>query len=151
MSQIEWTSKIQVSPRINLHYFSFKYCWVCVVMSVYSWFEKLDANSFAILWTLAQQAPLSMGFPRQEYWSGLPFPSLGDLPDPRIEWVVSCFAGRFLTTDPPGKSFEKLGYPLKIKLCLPPKWPQVSRVVVISRMASEGSQASPLSELSVSP
>ena len=36
-------------------------------------------------WTVACQAPLSMGFSRQEYWSGLPFPSLGDLPDPGIE------------------------------------------------------------------
>ena len=40
---------------------------------------------FATPWTVACQAPLSMGFPRQEYWSGLPFPSLGDLPDPQIE------------------------------------------------------------------
>ena len=37
------------------------------------------------LWTLARQAPLSIGFSRQEYWSGLPFPSPGDLPDPGIE------------------------------------------------------------------
>ena len=36
-------------------------------------------------WTVACQAPLSMRFPRQEYWSGLPFPSLGDLPDPEIK------------------------------------------------------------------
>ena len=36
-------------------------------------------------WTVAHQAPLSMGFPRQEYWSGLPFPSLANLPDPEIE------------------------------------------------------------------
>ncbi|KAM7230968.1 hypothetical protein CapIbe_018458, partial [Capra ibex] len=36
-------------------------------------------------WTLARQAPLSMGFSRQEYWSGLPFPSPGDLPDPGID------------------------------------------------------------------
>ena len=36
-------------------------------------------------WTVACQTPLSMGFPRQEYWSGLPFPSPGDLPDPGIE------------------------------------------------------------------
>ena len=40
---------------------------------------------FAILWTVVHWAPLSMGFPRQEYWSGLPLPSLGDLPDPGIE------------------------------------------------------------------
>ena len=40
---------------------------------------------FTTLWTVAHQAPLSMGFSRQEYWSGLPFPSPGDLPDPGIE------------------------------------------------------------------
>ena len=39
----------------------------------------------AIAWTVAHQAPLSMGFSRQEYWSGLPFPSPGDLPNPEIE------------------------------------------------------------------
>ena len=38
-----------------------------------------------MLWTVASQAPLSMGFPRKEYWSGLPFPSPGDLPNPRIK------------------------------------------------------------------
>ena len=53
---------------------------------------------FVILWTIALQAPLSMGFPRQGCWSGLPFPSPGDLPDPGFEpWfpalqVVSCIA-----------------------------------------------------------
>ena len=40
---------------------------------------------FATLWTVACQAPLSKGFYRQEYWSGLPCPSAGDLPDPEIE------------------------------------------------------------------
>ena len=39
---------------------------------------------FVTPWTVAQQAPLSMGFPRQEYWSGLPLPSPGDLPDPGL-------------------------------------------------------------------
>ena len=43
------------------------------------------SNSFVTQWTVACQAPLSMGFPRQEYWSGLPFPSPGDLPDPGIK------------------------------------------------------------------
>ena len=42
---------------------------------------------FETPWTVACQAPLSMGFPRQEYWSGLPFPSPGDLPNPGIEHV----------------------------------------------------------------
>ena len=40
---------------------------------------------FVIPWTVAHQAPLSIGLSRQEYWSGMPFPSLGDLPDPEIE------------------------------------------------------------------
>ena len=40
-------------------------------------------------WTIARQAPLFMGFPRQEYWSGLPFPSPGDLPDPGIKTISS--------------------------------------------------------------
>ena len=43
------------------------------------------SDSFATLWTVAHQAPPSMGFSRQEYWSGLPFPSPGDLPDPGIK------------------------------------------------------------------
>ena len=42
-----------------------------------------------------------MGFPRQEYWSGLPFPSLGDLPDPGTEPASSALAGGFFTTEPP--------------------------------------------------
>ena len=56
--------------------------------------------------TVAHQAPLSMGFPKQEYWSGLPFPSSGDLSDPGIEptsLMAPALAGRLLTTEPPGK------------------------------------------------
>ena len=52
-------------------------------------------------WILARQAPLSMGFSRHEYWSGLPFPSPGDLPDPGIELQPLGFpelAGGFFTT-----------------------------------------------------
>ena len=47
----------------------------------------------ATSWTVACQATLSMGFSRQEYWSGLPFPSLGNLPDPGIEHASSALAG----------------------------------------------------------
>ena len=56
-------------------------------------------------WNGARQAPLSMGFSRQEYWSGLPFPSSGDLPDPGIEPVSPVLAGRFFTTKLPGKPY----------------------------------------------
>ena len=55
---------------------------------------------FAIPWIIALQAPLSMGFPRQEYWSGLPCPTPGDLPDPQIEPASPVLAGGFFTTDP---------------------------------------------------
>ena len=50
-------------------------------------------------WTVAHQAPLSLGFPRQEYWSGLPLPSPGDLPDPGIEPKSPALAGGFFTIE----------------------------------------------------
>ena len=61
------------------------------------------SDSFATPWTVAYQVPLSMGVPRQEYWSRLLFPSLGDLPDPGIEPTLPALAGEFFTTEPPGK------------------------------------------------
>ena len=57
-------------------------------------------------WTVAHQAPLSMGVPMQEYWSGLLVPSSGDLPDSGIEpesFVSPALAGRFFTTVPTGR------------------------------------------------
>ena len=54
-------------------------------------------------WTVAYQAPLSMRFSRQEYWSGLPFPSPGDLPDPGIEPGFPALESDTLTSEPPGK------------------------------------------------
>ena len=54
-------------------------------------------------WTVACQAPLSMGFDQREYWSGLPFPSPGDLPNPGIEPASPALASGFFTTEPPGK------------------------------------------------
>ena len=58
---------------------------------------------FATPWTVAHQALLSMGFSRQEYWSGLPFPSPEDLPDPGIELTSPALTGGFFTTASPGK------------------------------------------------
>ena len=57
--------------------------------------------------TIACQASLSMGFLRQKYWSGLPFPSPGDCRNLRIEPVSPALAGGFFTTEPPGKSSRK--------------------------------------------
>ena len=59
---------------------------------------------FVNLGTVAHQAALSMGFPRQKHWSGLPFPPPWDLLDPGIELIcVSCIAGGFFTAEPPEK------------------------------------------------
>ena len=63
--------------------------------------RSVMSNSFATLWTVAHQAPLSMGFFRQEYWSKLLFPSPGDFPYLGIEPVSPALAGRFFTTEPP--------------------------------------------------
>ena len=53
-------------------------------------------------WTIAHQAPLSIGFSRQEYWSGLPFPSPGDLPDPGIEPGFPTLQANALPSEPAG-------------------------------------------------
>ena len=63
----------------------------------------------ATLWTVARQAPLSMGFPRQEYWSELSFPPLGDVPNPGSETsspTSPALAGRFFTGATPGKPWD---------------------------------------------
>ena len=54
-------------------------------------------------WTVACQAPVSMGFSRQEYWSGLPSPPPGDLPGPEVEPTSLTSAGGFFTTESPQK------------------------------------------------
>ena len=58
---------------------------------------------FVTLWTIAHQAPVSMEFSRQEYWSGLPFPSPGDLPDPAIKPMSLALQAGSLPSEPPGK------------------------------------------------
>ena len=58
---------------------------------------------FATLWTVAHQVPLSMGLSGQEYWSGLPFPSPEDFPDPGIEPRSPTLQADALTSEPPGK------------------------------------------------
>ena len=68
--------------------------------------EKVKVKSlsrvrlFVTPWTVAHQAPLSMGFFRQEYWSGLPFPSPGDIPDPAIKPRSPSLTGGFFTAEP---------------------------------------------------
>ena len=66
---------------------------------------QVVSNSVTTPWTV--QAPLSMGFPRQEYFSGLPFPSLGDPPDPAIEPRSPALQTDALPSEPPGKPGSK--------------------------------------------
>ena len=68
-----------------------------------AWYKSVQSLSrvrfFVAPWTAARQTPLPMEFPRQEYWSGVPFPSLGDLPDSEIEPTASrALAGGFFIT-----------------------------------------------------
>ena len=66
-------------------------------------------DSFATPWAVARQTSLPMGFPRQEYWSGLPFPSLGDLPEAGIESASPTLAGGFFTAELPRSPCSLLG------------------------------------------
>ena len=71
----------------------------CAMLSCFS-----RVHLFATLWTVACQPPLSMGFSRQQYWSGLPFSPPGDLPNQGLNpcfLQVSYIAGRFFTSEPP--------------------------------------------------
>ena len=63
---------------------------------------------FATPWTVAYQAPPSMGFSRQECWSGLPFPSPGDLPDPEIKAGSPALQADTLPSEPPGKPWRAM-------------------------------------------
>ena len=77
------------------------YVCMCVYVCVLS-----HVQLYATLWTVAHQDLLSMGFSRQEYWSGLPFPTPGDLSEPGTEsvsLVSPALAGGFFATEPPGK------------------------------------------------
>ena len=83
---------------------------------------------FATPWTIAHQTLLSMVFSRQEYWSGLPFPTLGDLPDPGVKpksLVSPALARGFFIIEPPGKPWTKLLLLLlshfsHVRLCVTP-------------------------------
>ena len=78
---------------------------------------------FATSWTVARQAPLSMGFSRQECWSGFPLPLPGDLHAPGIEPmspVAPALASGFFATEPLGSNTEPQMFSLQVKLSLPP-------------------------------
>ena len=67
--------------------------------------QSIQSCLTATLWTVARQAPLSMGLSQQEYLSGLPFPTTGDLPDPRIEPASPALQVDSLPAELPGNSY----------------------------------------------
>ena len=110
---IKWSSKV---PWLKLHSGSqnlssdeiFQICYVYLITSFA--FDNggggLVAKScptFVTPWTIALQAPLSMGFPRQEYWSELPFPSPRDLPNPGFQPMTPTLQVESLPSEPPRK------------------------------------------------
>ena len=83
-------------PLIGMYPLSVSLPFLPPLCCVLSHFSRVQL--FVIPWTVACQAPLSMGFSRQEYWSGLPCPSLGDLPGPGIEPKSPALADGFFTS-----------------------------------------------------
>ena len=98
--------------EFSFHLFSIVKHFVDKIASPKTFFsisvEKLKVKSLSCVqllvtpWTVAHQAPLSVGFSRQEYWSGLPVPSPGDLPDPGIEPRSHSLQADALASEPPG-------------------------------------------------
>ena len=121
LKKIYW-SMVDLQCYVNLFYtarwlsrdtyiYTYTYIYICIHTHVCLCVCTQSLSCiwlFASPWTVACQAPLSMEFSRKEYWSGLPFPPPGDLPDLGNE-PVSCLAGRFFTTEPPRKPFVNWG------------------------------------------
>ena len=111
--------------------------------------REVMSNSSVNPWTVAHQSPLSMGFLKQAYWSRLPFPSSGALPDPAVEprSHVSCTGRRFFTTEPPRKPgaflYECQKYPAIVGFELPKFLPQTPQTIQIKNyFESSGLQPS---------
>ena len=95
--QIEMSVIFKVS--LTFGYWAIKICTLNNTCCRAVWSHFSHVQLFATLWTVACQAPLSMGFSRQEYWGGLPCPPLGDLPNPGIKLtslMSLALAGGFL-------------------------------------------------------
>ena len=104
-----WGKRKYSLVQILMHFPSI--CCCCLVAK--------SCPTFTTPWTVAHQVPLSMGFLRQDYWSGLPFPSPEDLPNVGIEPMSPALAGIFFTPESPGKPLSKykelqISYPISV-------------------------------------
>ena len=101
------------SPALAGGFFPTSTTWdtlkeILLLLLLLSHFSRVQL--FVTLWNIAHQAPLSMGFSRQQHWSGLPCPPPGDLPDPGVKsmsLVSPALAGRFFTTSATWKAQEE--------------------------------------------
>ena len=100
-AEVNIVNQLCLNKSKNENIFHIKYFAQCVKVKVKS---LSCVQFFRTPWTAAYQAPPSMGFSRQEYWSGLPFLSPGDLPDPGIEPGSPTLQTDTLPSEPPGKS-----------------------------------------------
>ena len=120
--------------------------WVAIsFFNVWKWKVKVKSLScvwlLAIPWTAAYQAPPSMGFSRQEYWSVLPFPSPGDLPNPGIEPGSPALQADALPSEPPGKpkwSKREIKFLRENKKWMKPKaWGEMFRCAFLCQKGKE--------------
>ena len=86
---------------------------VCVCVCAFSWIWL-----FVTIWTITRQAPLSIGFSRQDYWSGLLFPPPEDLPNPRLELVFSALQVNSLSLSHPGNSLPSIQHSNILFYCI---------------------------------
>ena len=104
-----------MSPDWSTDPFPFPDCFSAAILRGFSGSVKVKVKLlsrvwlFATLWTVAYQATPSVGFSRQAYWSGLPFPSPGDLPNPGIEPRSPTLQAHALPSEPPGKTGSVIG------------------------------------------
>lgn len=111
----KFTSHFSKASQLHILFLNFMFFWkTCFKMS-FQWKFNCDSmcapslspvQLFVAPWTLALQAPMSVGFPRKDCWTEMLFPTLGNLPDSGIETVSSAITGRLFTTESPGKSHQ---------------------------------------------
>ena len=105
----------------NVHTYVY-ICIICTHLLLFS--HAVVSDSFVTTWTVVHLASLSMGFPSQEYWSGLPFPPPGDLPYSEIKPMPpmeTAMAGGFFTAEPPGNAYSRIKL---LRHADPWPWPQ---------------------------
>ena len=113
MENLNTMNQLDLTDNYRTIYLTFVEYTITVFSNAYGMCTMLEhmllfsrwvvSNSFTTPWTVARQTPLSFGFPRQAYWSWLPFLFPGDLLHPGIEPASAVLAGRFFTTEPRGK------------------------------------------------